>query len=126
MPMQIHIDKGRGLITTRASGNVSDADFITMEDLFEKSPDFSRKFARICDLTAATTMNVSEELMKRWAEDPVMDRSARHAIVCTTPAVMSNVLEFIEVARIHSRDASVFPTFDQADEWIRGKGESAE
>ena len=126
MPMQIHIDKGRGLITTRASGNVSDADFITMENLFEKSPDFSRKFARICDLTAATTMNVSEELMKRWAEDPVMDRSARHAIVCTTPAVMSNVLEFIKAARIHSRDASVFPTFDQADEWIRGKGESAE
>jgi hypothetical protein len=126
MPMQIHIDKGRGLITTRASGNVSDADFITMENLFEKSPDFSRKFARVCDLTAATAMTVSEELMKRWAEDPVMDRSARHAIVCTTPAVMSNVLEFIKAARIHSRDASVFPTFDQADEWIRGKGESAE
>jgi hypothetical protein len=126
MPMQIHIDKGRELITTRASGNVSDADFITMENLFEKSPDFSRKFARICDLTAATAMNVSEELMKRWAEDPVMDRSARHAIVCTTPAVMSNVLEFIKAARIHSRDASVFPTFDQANEWIRGKGESAE
>jgi hypothetical protein len=126
MPMQIHIDKGRGLITTRASGNVSDADFITMENLFEKSPDFSRKFARICDLTAATALNVSEELMKRWAEDPVMDRSARHAIVCTTPAVMSNVLEFIKAARIHSRDASVFPTFDQANEWIRGKGESAE
>jgi len=43
MPLQIHIDKGRGLITTRASGNVGDADFIAMEDLFEKSPDFSRK-----------------------------------------------------------------------------------
>jgi hypothetical protein len=126
MPMQIHIDKGRELITTRATGNVSDADFITMQNLFEKSPDFSRKFARICDLTAATALNVSEELMKRWAEDPVMDRSARHAIVCTTPAVMSNVLEFIKAARIHSRDASVFPTFDQANEWIRGKGESAE
>jgi hypothetical protein len=126
MPMQIHIDKGRRVITTRASGNVSDADFIAMEDLFEKSPDFSRKFARICDLTAATTMNVSEELMKRSAEDPVMDRSARHAIVCTTPAVMSNVLEFVKVSRSHARDASVFPTFDQADEWIRGKGESAE
>jgi hypothetical protein len=126
MPMQIHIDKGRGLITTRASGNVSDADFITMEDLFEKSPDFSRKFARICDLTAATTMNVSEELMKRWAEDPVMDRSARHAIVCTAPAVMNNVLEFIKASRSHARDASVFPTFDQAEEWIRNKAESAE
>ena len=126
MPLQIHIDKGRGLITTRASGNVSDSDVIAMEDLFEKSPDFSRKFARICDLTAATAMNVSEELMKRWAEDPVMDRSARHAIVCTTPAVMSNVLEFIKESRTHSRDASVFPTFDQAEDWIREKGESAE
>jgi hypothetical protein len=126
MPMQIRVDKGRGLITTRASGNVSDADFIAMEDLFEKSPDFSRKFARICDLTAATTMNVSEELMKRWAEDPVMDRSARHAIVCAAPAIMSNVLEFIKVSRSHARDASVFPTFDQAEEWIRNKGESEE
>jgi len=80
MPMQIDIDKGRGLVTTRASGNVSDADIIAMEDLFGKSPDFSRKFARICDLTKATDLKVSEALMKRWAEDPVMDRSARHAI----------------------------------------------
>jgi hypothetical protein len=125
MPLQIHIDKGRGLITTRASGNVGDADFIAMEDLFEKSPDFSRKFARICDLTKVTDVNVSKELMKRWAEDPVMDRSARHAIVCTAPAVMSNVLEFIKESRTHSRDASVFPTFDQAEDWIREKGESA-
>ena len=123
MPLQIHIDKGRGLITTRASGNVGDADFIAMEDLFEKSPDFSRKFARICDLTKVTDVNVSKELMKRWAEDPVMDRSARHAIVCTDPAVMSNVLQFIKESRIHLRDASVFPTFDQAENWIREKRE---
>lgn len=126
MPMQIDIDKGRGLITTRASGNVSDADFIAMENLFGKSPDFSRKFARICDLSQATDVKVSEALMKRWAEDPVMDRSARHAIVCTDPAVMSNVLQFIKESRTHSRDASVFPTFDQAEDWIREKGESAE
>ena len=123
MPMQVDIDKGRGLITTRASGEVSDADFIAMEDLFENSPDFSRKFARICDLTAATEMNVSEAFMKRWAEDPVMDRNARHAIVCSDPSVMSNVLQFIRESRIHLRDASVFPTFDQAENWIRERRE---
>jgi hypothetical protein len=39
---------------------------------------------------------------------------------------MSNVLEFIKESRTHSRDASVFPTFDQAEDWIREKGESAE
>lgn len=126
MPIQVHIDKGRELITTRASGQVLDADFIAMEDLFEKSPDFSRTFARICDLTAATDMNVSEALMKRWAEDPVMSRSARHAIVCTDPAVMSSVLQFIKEFRIHSRDASVFPTFDQAENWIRERDESTQ
>lgn len=119
MPMHVDIDKGRSLITTRASGEVSDADLIAMEDLFGKSPDFSRKFARICDLSAATGINVSEALMKRWAEDPVMDRNARHAIVCSDPGVMSNVLQFIRESRIHLRDASVFPTFDQAENWIR-------
>jgi hypothetical protein len=126
MPMQIHIDKKRGLITTRASGNVCDEDFAAMEDLFERSPEFSRKFARICDLTAATAMNVSEALMKKWAEDPVMDRIAPHAIVCTDPVVMSSVLQFIKESRIHSRDASVFPTFDQAEQWIRESDESTE
>ena len=125
MPMEVHIDKKRGLITTRASGQVSDADFIAMEDLFEKSPDFSRKFARICDLTAATAMNVSEALMKRWAEDPVMDRIARHAIVCTDSAVMSNVLQFVKESRLHLRDASVFPTLDRAEDWICETGESS-
>lgn len=124
MPMQVDIDKSRGLITTRASGEVRDADFMAMEDLFLKSPDFSRSFARICDLTRATDMNVSEALMKRWAEDPVMDRSARHAIVCTDRLVMTNVLQFIRESRSHLRDASVFPTFSQAEKWIRERGES--
>ena len=123
MAMQVHIDKARGLITTQVSGQVSDADFIAMEDLFSKSPDFSRKFSRICDLSAATGMNVSEGLMKRWAEDPVMDRTARHAIVCSDPAVMSNVLQFIRESRIHLRDASVFPTVDQAEDGVREKHE---
>ncbi len=126
MPMQVHIDKRRGLITTRGFGEVCDADFVAMEELFGKSPDFSRKFARICDLTGARDMNVSEALMKRWAEDPVMDRGARHAIVCTDPTVMSNVLQFIKESRIHLRDASVFPTFDQAEHWIREKSEPSE
>jgi hypothetical protein len=126
MPMHVHIDKRQGLITTRGSGVVSDADFIAMEDLFEISPDFSRKFARICDLTAVTDMNVSRGLMKRWAEDPVMDRSARHAIVCDDPAVITNVLDFIRESRVYSRDASVFPTFDQAENWIREKSEPSE
>jgi hypothetical protein len=126
MPMHVHIDKGRGLITTRGSGDVSDADFIAMENLFEKSPDFSRKFSRICDLTAVTDLKVSTGLMKRWAEDPGMDRSARHAIVCDDPAVMTNVLDFIRESRGHSRDASVFPTFDQAENWIREKSEPSE
>lgn len=121
MPMQVKVDKSRGLITTRAYGEVRDEDFVAMEDLFERSPDFSRSFARICDLSEATNMNVSEGLMKRWAEDPVMDRSARHAIVCSDTAVMRNVLEFIRESRNHSRDASVFPTFDQAENWIREK-----
>jgi len=123
MAMQVDIDKDRELITTCVSGEVSDADFIAMEDVFNKSPDFSRKFSRICDLTAATQMNVSQALMKRWAEDPVMDRSARHAIVCSDPAVMSNVLEFIRESRVHLRDASVFPTVDQAENWVREKHE---
>ena len=126
MPMEVDIDKGRRLITTRASGEVSDADFVAMEDLFEKSPDFSRKFSRICDLTSASDLNVSESLIKRWAEDPVMDRSARHAIVCTDPAVMSSVLQFIRESRLHLRDASVFPTFDQAETWVRDESESSE
>ena len=124
MPIQVDIDTSRSLITTRASGKVSDADFVAMEDLFNKSPHFSRKFARICDLTAATGMNVSEALVKRWAEDPVMDRGARHAIVCTDPDMMSNVLHYIRESRIHLRDASVFPTFDQAETWIREQPES--
>jgi hypothetical protein len=92
-----------------------------MEHAFNENPDFSRKFARICDLSAATEMNVSEALMKRWAEDPVMDRTARHAIVCSDPGVMSNVLQFIRESRIHLRDASVFPTIDQAEDWVREK-----
>jgi hypothetical protein len=126
MAMQVHIDKGQGLITARVSGELSDADVIAMKDLFSKSADFSRSFARICDLTAATQMNLSEALLKGWAEDPVMDRSARHAIVCSDPAVMSTVLQFIRESRIHLRDASVFPTFDQAENWVREASEFQE
>jgi hypothetical protein len=126
MPMQVQIDKQRALITARASGELNDTDLVEMKNLFGKSPDFSRKFARICDLSAATRINLSEAVMKKWAEDPVMDRNARHAIVCSDPAVMTDVLQFIRESRIHLRDASVFPTFDQAENWVHEKNESPE
>jgi hypothetical protein len=87
---------------------------------FETDPDFSRKFHRICDLTDATNVNLSDELMNKWAEDPIMERSARHAIVVTPPTIMSRVLEFVRQSRTYARDVSVFPSFSQAENWIEG------
>jgi hypothetical protein len=118
MPLEVDVDPARQLVTARGSGKMSDDDLDSMVRLFNGDAEFSRKFSRICDLTDVTDVAISDDRMVQWAEDPLMERSARHAIVCQHPAVMMRVLEFVRHSRKHARDVSVFPTFDQAMIWI--------
>jgi hypothetical protein len=119
MALQVNIDKTRRLITASATGEISDADLEAMQSSFEANPEFSPTYSRICDLSGATAVTVTESFLNRWAEDPMMERTARHAFVCTDPAVMSHVLEFVRQSRKHARDVSMFPTFDQAANWVK-------
>ena len=49
---------------------------------------------------------------------PLMDRSARHAVICNKPAVMKRVLEFVAASRNHLREVLVFPRYHDAAVWI--------
>jgi hypothetical protein len=123
MALHVKIDKTRRLITAHGTGEISDADITAMEQTFENNPDFSPKFSRICDLTDATGVSVSDEFVTKWAKDPIMEGTARHAFVCTRPAIMGPVLEFVRQSRAHSREVLVFPTFSQAENWVERRPE---
>jgi hypothetical protein len=75
-------------------------------------------FARLCDLSEATSVSVSDEVLEHWAADPVSNPPVRHAMVCTAPGVLKRVLEFVTKSRRHFRDVSVFPSYDQAAKWM--------
>ncbi|MEY2545899.1 MAG: hypothetical protein QOG48_1016 [Verrucomicrobiota bacterium] len=126
MPIQVNIDKPQRLVTTRCSGELSDDDLAALQERFETDPDFSPKFSRICDLTKVTVVDISDDVLNQWAADPIIDANARHAVVCSKPAVMTSVLDFVARSRRYSRDISVFPNYDQAKNWIDKREETFE
>ena len=115
---QIIIDKSQRVVTTRWSGEISDADLLGLEHRFKAEPAFDRTFARICDLSDVTDVLISGGLMQRWAADPLQDSNVRHAVVCDRPAVLRRVLEFVSASRDHFREVLVFPNYRDAERWI--------
>ena len=69
-------------------------------------------------------MRVSDESLEFWVTDPISNPPVRHAIVCDTPPVLKRVLDYVRLSREHFREVSVFPTCEQALEWIERDQES--
>jgi hypothetical protein len=124
MPIKISIDRPQRLVTSRCSGELNDADLARVQERFDADPDFSPTFSRIVDLTNVTAWQFSDAALNQWAAAINIDGSARRAIVCTKPIIMTHVLDFISRARRHARDISVFHDYEQAKRWIEYRDEN--
>jgi hypothetical protein len=119
MPLEVAIDSTRRLIMMRGSGVLTDADLASAHRECETNPAVDPSFARICDLSSITDVQVSDESLDAWAADPISNPPVRHAIVCYRPPVLKRVLDYVRLSRKQFREVSVFPSYEQAEEWMK-------
>ena len=103
----------------RGSGVLSDSDLALAHRQMETDPAADPAFARICDLSDVTDVSVSSESLDAWAADPISNPIVWHAIICSTSRVLERVLEYVRLSRKQSSQVAVFPTYEQAADWIR-------
>jgi hypothetical protein len=118
MSLEVTIDDKRGLILMRGSGVLTDADLVAAHQQVEANPAADPSFGRICDLSTLTDVRVSDESLDLWVTDPVSNPPVRHAIVCNTSPVLKRVLDYVRLSRKQFREVSVFPSYEQAADWM--------
>jgi hypothetical protein len=121
VPLLVTIDNAERVVKTRGWGDISEDDLAGIRDELINGGAAALKFARLCDLSEATSVALSNEVLAQWASDPIGSPRVRHAVVCTGPAVMERVLQYISQARRHLHEVSVFPTCEAAFAWVRGR-----
>jgi len=118
MPLEVTIDSARRVIMMRGSGVLTDADLASAHHQCETNPALDPSFARICDLSGITEVQVSDEGLDAWAANPISNPPVRHAIVCDRPPVLKRVLDYVRLSRKQFREISVFPSYEQAADWM--------
>ena len=119
MPLDVTVDNTRRLILMRGSGVLTDADLAAAHDEVEGNLSADPSFGRICDLSDLTGVQISDQSLDLWVTDPVSNPPVRHAIVCDTPPVLKRVLDYVRLSRKQFREVSVFPTYEQAADWMQ-------
>lgn len=103
----------------RGSDVLTDSDLALAHRQIETDPAADPAFARICDLSNVTDVSVSSESLDAWAADPISNPPVQHAIICSASPVLKRVLDYVRLSRKQYREISVFPTYEQAADWIR-------
>ena len=118
MPLLVSVDPSRRVVISRGWGSVSDDDLIHGREQLQKDPAFDQSFDRIWDLSGATSLDLSQELLHEFAATSLSLERVQRAIVCVAPRVAERVLDFVSECRKFHRDVLLFPTQDQAADWM--------
>jgi hypothetical protein len=68
MPVQVAVDRGRKLVITSYSGEVSDADVASQISEIKRSAPYDPDYRAITDFTAVTQFNISTNQIREVAE----------------------------------------------------------
>ena len=118
MPLDVTVDRAGRVIKTRGWGDISESDLRQTRDRLLENNGTDLSYRRMCDLSEATTISISEEALRQWADDPVGSPPVPHAVICTSPLVLKRVLDYVTYARSNHHDVSVFPSYEAATAWI--------
>ncbi len=118
MPLAVTVDRVQHVIKTRGWGDISDSDLFETRERLARDSGADLSYARLCDLSCATSISISDEVLKQWATDPIGSPPVPHAVICTAPLVLKRVLDYISYARTNHHDVSVFPSYEAATAWV--------
>jgi hypothetical protein len=121
MPLTTKVDTAQKLVTSTAWGPVAAEDFVQARKELVANPKFDASYDRLWDFSGVTEVDIPDgTIAELVATSPSRERAYR-AVVCTAPATVQRVQEFIARSRDFNRQIAVFPTLNQAQSWIQSQ-----
>ncbi len=121
MAVSTQIDSARRVVTSIASGNLTDEDLQEARRLMLEHPDFDATYDRVWDCSEVTQVEVHDNVLTPLISVSLSEDNIYRAIVCRTAAPMAHVLALIAQARRNHRPIAVFPTRADAERWLEAQ-----
>ena len=82
MPVSLHVDRERRIVTSTFYGEVMNEEFMGQATLIRSHPDFNPYFAEIIDFGGVTRTNLSTETIWTMATTKsIFDPGAKHVVI---------------------------------------------
>ena len=121
MPVGYEIDKYRGLIRTRCVGDVTLEEVLDHFRALEKDPECPHDLDVLLDLTGCLTKpdtSTLREITQEMARVSGRVRFGACAVVVSSDVMFGASRMYTSLAGDYFRDAQVFRSMDEAQEWL--------
>jgi len=119
MPAEYIIDKSRGIVFTKAYGEVNDEEAYAHQDKLRADPDFEPGFSQIIDSTGVTnTEKCSYEALYKLAERNPFGAGSKRAFVATNRLLYVMGHMFKAITKDSPDEIAVFKDLQEARKFL--------
>ena len=118
MPATNRIDVARRLVLSRVWGVFTMQDLMGHYNSLAADPAFDPGFSQLVDLRDVAQVELDTPAIRRHALERLFDRSARRALVVSTPYHYELARIYAVFAEYASQNVHVFRDMQAAEEWL--------
>jgi len=124
MPAEYDIDPTRGLVRTRAWGELTDGDVLEYYRRLSVEPAFRPTYSQLCDLRAVTRIATTPATLRDLARSKIFAPSSHRAFVTRPEADFGLARMFQAFCEQEGTTIGVFLQLEEAEAWIGLRAES--
>jgi hypothetical protein len=122
MPLSLQIDRCHRRVVTRATGAVTETDFLAIRREMSASRSFDSHYSLLLDLREATDLQLSPVAVADMVRTSGFALGTVHAILGTTELQLDVAHMLAAISRSYHRCVRVFRDADDADRWLSDVG----
>ncbi|HVP31491.1 MAG TPA: hypothetical protein VMW35_20275 [Myxococcota bacterium] len=118
MPIDYRIDKQRGVVWSRATGVVTDADLLQHQERLRRDPDFQPHFRQLFDFTSGTVNAVTGRAIRQLAAAPAFGKGSKRALLVHADSAFGLARMFQTLRDEQEDEVAVFRDEAAARAWL--------
>lgn len=118
MPCSFAFDAARGLMIVRASGTLTYEELLDARARGAADPSFNRTLPSLADFREVTRFERRVAIIRKMAENPVVSRRAKLAILPPAGQPWGMARLFAAYAQLMGRPVEVFTNLEDAERWL--------
>jgi hypothetical protein len=118
MPATYEIDVTRGLVLSRAWGELTDEDVVEYYRRLRTEPAFRSTFNQLCDMRTVTHIATAPATLRELARTKIFAATARRAFVTKADADYGIARMFQAFCELEGTTIGVFQRLEDAQAWV--------